>query len=729
MPNYLQIRPDLFLVEQSIVKKSQPKKKDPANHIWIYDRSGSMYGLLNGLVNDLKEKSRTLAVGDSLTLGWFSSEGEYNFILKGFRIASDADYEILDTVLDKNKSTLGTTCFSEILDSTEQVIEDLSVLSSNFSLCFFTDGYPVVRNYNKEIERIFSAVSKLNGKINSALMVGYGNYYNKSLLTEMAEKIGGAVTHSESLSEFKTYLDLFIKDSYGCQSKILLHLDCPTDLSWGTVFTVQGNKVILLNQESGAVKFSPSDEVVDSIYTLTSKKPIRADAVTLTQKDVSKKGAHEPLVRGLYAAAMVMCQKGKTDVAMDIVAAVGDVGLVDVLTNAYTPMEYGVAEKELVSAALNTSSRYVKGYKKDYLPDPEAYCLLDALDTLSADPQAYFYPRHELFEYKRVGVKAEQVDATPDFEAEPEVKVSVSDLVWNSKMLNLSLRARIPGKIRLTGSYKKLGLNKDYPTHVYRTYTLVKDGFLNMKSLPVSLSFSSFVEFQDNGLIGLGLKYISDKVYLVELDKVPVINRGMAEGRTSAVALADLIIAEYGFKGKLKSLKYYKDKEVGDSTEKVGVFAGLSDEQVTYLEKFYVTKNGFSPPVEKEEPKDFYSAKEFEVKVKGLSSFPKVEDVETKLLANKKLTTADQLVAAGIQAYKGSGVANKDKQTRIEWLNEAITDCSIQQRKVSREIQETKFAVLLAKKWFSEFKTREENVLEHKGHVLTFSLREVSVPY
>ena len=179
--SYVQIRPDLFLACQPHEKPKQAAQavKPPVNHIWIYDRSGSMYSLLSGLVRDLKDLSRSLKVGDTLTLGWFSSERDFNFMIKGFKITGDSDYALLDKLLDQNSRTLGTTCFSDILADTKQVVQDLKIFSSTFALSFFTDGYPVVSNYNREVEAIFSAIKNLQGDISSALLVGYGYYYNK----------------------------------------------------------------------------------------------------------------------------------------------------------------------------------------------------------------------------------------------------------------------------------------------------------------------------------------------------------------------------------------------------------------------------------------------------------------------------------------------------------------------------------------------------------------------
>jgi hypothetical protein len=718
---HVKIRNDLFLVQHSPAKA---KRSAPVstNHLWLFDRSGSMYGLLHSLIHDLKGLVRTLKPSDTVTLGWFSGPREYNYIVKGFKIANDADYVTLDKMLDKHASTVGMTCFSEILASTKQVIEDLSVFSKTFSLVFLTDGYPTVPSYNKEVETIFKAVTDIRGSISSALLVGYGNYYNRPLMTDISERLGAALTHSEGIKDFRSAVDGFLKDS-GKSAKVKVALDIPYakgTSKYPVAFSIAESGVNILAQDTGVVYAPEGAEV----YVLSNVRPASSAEITPREKDVRHSSDLEDLIKGVYGASYILCQLGKTDQAMEALATLGDVYLIDALTNAYTPSEYGVAEKKILHAINDPDGRYFKGWKKNYLPPVDAYCLLDVLDELLDDGKALFYPYHKSFDYKRIGVKAEASEDTPKFRADP-VGVPISSLVWNSTKLNLSVAARITGKIHLIGEASKYGFSDDYPTWVHRNYALVKDGFLNVKTLPVSLSEETFTSLRSRGLIDSTERYIPDGIYDLHLDVVPVINRAMAEGKTSATELADKVRKEYELKGILKSLKYFKDEEVGDDTEKVGVFASLNDEQIAFLESNHIGKNGFSPKVAKGESTDFYYAKSFEIKVKGLSSFPKVSDVQDKIKAGKKLTVADTFVHAGIDLYEKSGMQKQEKEVRVAWLTIKIASLLKEQRAVSRAIQETKFAVLLAKSWFKEFQTREDNVLTVGDLTYTFALREV----
>ena len=146
MPQYVPISDSLNLVEQEVKVNKTVLKKECINYLWIYDRSGSMHGLLPELTQQLVSLSKLLGKGNSLSLGWFSGEGSFSWVFKGFRIVDNTDYKILEKSIKDHSSSLGTTCFSEILNDVDVVINDLSVLSKLFSFSFFTDGYPVVNN-------------------------------------------------------------------------------------------------------------------------------------------------------------------------------------------------------------------------------------------------------------------------------------------------------------------------------------------------------------------------------------------------------------------------------------------------------------------------------------------------------------------------------------------------------------------------------------------------------
>ncbi len=728
---YIEINDKLYLVEQEVTKKGGKEVKIPKglNHIFIYDRSGSMYGVLDTLIVDLKARLRTVPNGDTVTIGYFSSPGEFRFPLKGLKVSGKADFASIDKILDANSTTLGSTCFSEILDDTKQVVKDLKPLGNGFALCFLTDGYPTVYPYETEVKAIKTAITNVAGEIASSLLVGYGNYYNKELLSDMASQLSGALIHSSKLSDFPTAYQKFMDKSRDSEPKMLVELLVKPASEGGAVFSLSGGTVNLYSVENGAVAFSPTKNSNENIYILSDKKPKNGVQVLCRQgvltSDVDQ--SNESFVKAMYAAAYVLTQRTKTDVALEALSILGDKAAIDRVNNAFTNAEYGAAEQGILEAIGSPQKRYASGCVANYLPKPDAFCLLDALDLLTNDEEAEFYPYHDDFEYNKIGVGTKTKGEFPKFEAKKDARVPMTGLVWNDTKLNLSIRAKIDGTIDLGKGAKKVGLESTFDTFVWRNYTLVKDGFLNVQRLPVTLSKASYDRFLAEGVIDAEHnRHYKGRCYTLNLDRVPVINRQIANGKTSAKTLCENTFNEMKFMANLKALNFVRG-EIEPLSER-GLGLNLTDTQEEFLKEKGVTKSGFNPPTEKLEATDFYMAKEFEVKIKGLSSLPKVDEVKTKVASKKALTVSGQLVADGLhESERVLKLAGSKKEDRLNELDFFIRSQKTQLGKVRGEIQRTKFSIILAKKWFDEFTSREDNKLTIDGNEFTIGVREVKV--
>lgn len=721
---HLKVKEGLYLVEQPVPATPETTKivATNVNHIWLYDRSYSMSSDLSQLASDLIAKAKQVPEGDTVTLGWFSGEGQHNFILKGFKIGSKTDWKILELAVTENKSPVGCTCFSEILASTEQVVKDLSVFSDVYALMLLTDGYPVVSNYKREIENIFKAIDRIEGKISAALMVGYGDYYNKELMAQMAEGFGGSLTHCSKLPDIGISLEAFVKQSQELAPKVEVKLLTDTAKD-DLVFTVRDGSVSLHTiADNNTVKVSPKRKGDLKVFILTKGVPATSTEVILTEDVISRPTAKESLVQGAYAAAYLLTQQTKTDQALDVLAVLGDKHLIDGVNNAFTNADYGKAENRIKSAVFSPKAgRLVEGYVKDYLPKEDAFCLVDVLNTLMADDEAYFYPHHQDFSYRRIGPKTIVEDGYPTFTADSNVKCPLNSLTWNSEKLNLSVLARIGGTIELPSGHEKLGLAKDYPTFLFRNYTIVRDGFLNTTTLPISASKQTLEELQKHGLI----TKTDGEVVTLDLTVVPVMNRAMANGRTSATDLCKAVMREIELKGIMKALNSLR-KELDDSETSGTVF---TEAQQEFLTKVGVRKDGsYSPPTLPSESNDSYLAKSFDVKVKGYSTLPSVSDVRKKVESGKSLNGPGLLVQAGLNLFEQKVESSATKQLKLAVVDDLIKKTKPELFKVRNYIQTTKFAVILGKKWFDEFSSREENTLTIDGVQYTLELKEVSVP-
>lgn len=723
---YLEIKKDLFLVQQEIIKEKIEEVAQSTNHIWIYDRSFSMCRELKQLTEDLIVRARSVPVGDTLTLGWFSSETKFNWIVKGYKITEEKDYINLEKAIRNNNNPIGQTCFSEILNNTQTVVDDLKMYSDNFALCFFTDGYPVVSNYNKEMETIFSALTELNKQISSILFVGYSNYYNKQLMVKMTETAGGALIHADNLTSFNVALSNFVEGAQNNENKIEVEIDYP--VVDGVLFGLNDATINLYAEREGKIFFTPTKNETDNIYFLTSE--LKGNETKLVLDDET--AFTDDFVGPAYASAYVLTQKTKTDVALEVLNKIGDKFCMERVNNSFTPEEYGNAEKTLKMAAFSSEDRFLEGRVENYLPDENAPCLLDVIDLLMEDENAYFYPYHPAFSYRKITQKTVQKKGYPEFITD-NPRCSFNKLSWNKTKLNLSVEAHINGHIELTEGYEKVGLEKIFPTFKTRNYSIVKDGFLNIKIVPANISENTFNSLKEIDVIQDEV-YSEDKIYNLNLYRVPVINRSIAKD-TNGTDLCHKMLQQIELESKLKALKYYK-KSLEEGKEP----SNILEEQVAFLEKHGVVRGGFNPPTEAQVSEDTYHAIEFKIKVAKHSSIPSVKDVFKKRAAiekeraekpeskwKKKFTPSELILNEGVKMFEQSGVANMEDTVKTAWLDSKIKELKKELFTVRSSVQRKKFAVILSKKWFDEFESRDHNKLTVKEKEFTFDVREVSV--
>lgn len=729
MPKYVPLNNGLVLVEQEIKTKKVVTKKEPVNHIWIYDRSGSMWGLLSELCDQLIVLSKKLPKGDSLSLGWFSGEGDFNWIFKGFRIVDNADYKSLETVIKKNSTTRNITCFSEILSNTDTVINDLSVLSKTFSFNFFTDGYPVVSNYQRELTNIFSAINKIKGRIHTAMFIGYGCYYNKQLMAEMAEKLGAMLIHSSKIKEYTDHIIKLVALSGTSEPKEEVDPIVNSPLA---IFSINDQGVVVLSIDGDKIFVAPEKGKPVKLYYVTNEKPNTKSWKKVDVDSIDFGTSEDSFARAIYAAALIMSQQTKTDMAMEVIGKAGDKAIIDKLNNAFMVEEFGDAE-ELINKAVNDASfRFTLGRDTNYLPKADAFCVYDALNLLTEDSDAAFYPFHEKFSYEKIGVKASEKEGYSKFVADKTSKCPFNTLIWHESRLNLSVQTSIKGTVELQDVEDKtaaqMGFTSPYPVFVYRTYTFVKDGHTHTKVFYLTSSKVTYKKFKNEGII-IDDDFMQTGTYAVDLGKLPAINRVLAGDEISGTELCKDVLAMQRLKGKIKALKWLKNDVLG---EKVETPATFTEEQATFLREngILVERGGvYSPPTDKAEATDYYMAKTFDIKLKGLASLPSVNAVMKKITANKNRTPSESLVEAGLTLWNSEKAKLIDETSINRWFTDILEEKQKELKILRSKVQKVKMAIILGRKWFDEFISREDCELVVDNVKCIFELGEEKAGY
>jgi len=729
MPKYLSLTNNLYLVEQELKKFNKIQKKEPNNYIWVYDRSGSMHYFLPDLCSQLIDLTKTLPKQSILSLGWFSSEGDFDWVFKGFKITETSDYAILEKSIRQHSSSRSTTCFSDILQDIDTVIKDLSVMSKTFSLSFFTDGYPVVSNYSNELNKIFNAIKKVKPCFKTVSIVAFGAYYNKELLSQMAEKFGAILIHSSSIKDYTRSINNLINLTENVDPKEEVEPLFQTTLA---IFTITDQGVVLLSPDDGKLYVSPSKGKPVKIYYLTTERPNTKswDKIDISTIDFSS--TDDPISKAVYGAALVMSQQTKTDIAIEIIGKAGDKAIIDKLNNAFMVEEFGEAEGNISSAVVDVSARFTGGRDANYLPKADAFCVYDALNMLTEDPEAAFFPYHEKFAYEKIGVKSSEKDGYSKFSADKTSKCPFNTLVWHESRLNLSVQTSIKGTIELRDingvTPDKMGFSKIYPTFVFRNYTFVKDGHTHTKIFYLTSSDASYKKFKNEGIV-IDDDFKNSKVYAVDLGKLPAINRILAGDNISGIELCKNVIAEQKLKAEIKAYKWLKTDVLGEEEIKTETF---TQEQAAFLKEngILVDRGGvYSPPTDKADPVDFYMAKTFDIKLAGMASLPTVKKVMEKIASNKARTPVEALLEVAITNWTSHKASLKDRKAISDWFETTTKEKQKELKKVRTGIQKTKMAVILGRKWFKEFTSRDNCELVVDNIKCGFELGEEKVGY
>lgn len=735
---HVSIKPDLTLIEVPVDAPAvEAKVTAGRNNIFIADRSGSMSYSINALMDHIAREVKALPAGDYVSVAWFSGEGQYRCPVKNHRITENPnDLTPIIKTIDGLRSTVGLTCFSEVLTDLDSVINESAAFGSAYSLIFLTDGCPVVSNYQAEIQRINAAIDRVKGKVDSALLVGYGDYYNKALMADMAQRIGGALVHADDVSSFAASLNSFLTATAENAGRVSVDLPIRTDAN-DIVFSLSGKQVVTHQPKDGKVEFSLRRSGGNRVFMLVSGKAIPATSkpVALVGQADLQKESNASIVRGLYAAAFSLAQRIRNDLAIDVLGLLGEKSLVDTVSAAYTPSDCGRAEASIQTAMYFPKERHRAGFVPNCVPKDDAFSVLDLLDLVSDDDGARVFTEHEDFVYKRVGAKTIPREGYPEFTPNREAGSPLTGLTWNDSRLNLSIGVRIDGHVALQGDPAAHGFATNYPTFITRNYTIIRDGNLNVTRLPMRVSQETFAKLAAEGVI-LAKTYDPASIYTLNLAAIPLVNRAIAKGKTSAADLCAAAIDELRLEARIKTFKWAKSQLDPDGN-KLKQATAMTPAQEAYLETQGIGAFGFSPPVDKADPTDQYTAKTFELKIKGFSSLPKIEEVQAKLAAldeakkdptkkAKPLTPSQEIIAEALAVYDQDKKRSGTKAL-LALMDSRIKSAQAELRQVRSKIQRTKFGVVLGQRWFDELATRENAKIEHDGYEFTFSLKEKQI--
>jgi hypothetical protein len=699
---YIKIKDDLFF-NMLQVKELEKKKieTEPQNQFLIFDRSGSMYYYLDDLINVAKKYCRNLPDGSTVSLGYFSGRDQYNLSVP-YTLKKEENSVIV--TLDTFKEAIGLTCFNQILNKVNEIAGKSSGKSSLF---FFTDGCHNTGGYKKDIELELKEWTKY---AQISMFVGYG-YIDRDMMSFMASTTDGSFVHLSDFIHFEQTLEDFgiaVEDSSPTVPVEILTNEKIIPIS------LSGKSIIEYTMEDRVVKFKPSKSGFKGLFFLT-KSSINGSE-ELDKLEITAE-------RGLRGLAYVHSQKNDVNTSLEILSFIQDKYLIQQLYNSIAPEEFSSAEHKIRQSIFSPKHRYLEGQVANFLPDPNAFCVLDAINILAQDSTAKMYTRDKDFDYVKIGKGTEQLDGS-NIQYPDDLSVSLNNIVMNQKRLNYSISTSAQATVNLdpknfknepytVEDLKNHDISIDFPITVYRTYTIIADGRLQTKKLVVS-------DLSKETLNTLGpiLNRRSDGKYILDLTTLPIINKSYIH-MTSAQALATKIWEEKLLMDQISLFNFYKKETEEKLGKKSLKQTDLSEEAAQFLAKHCYVKNGsYNPPVKAITENDQYDAYSFEIKVEG---FTKVQasSVIKKLEEQKNTTPREQIVKEAYTRYRNDKKFQVSGELLLKNIEDKLNDLNKELKNTRKDIQLSKFAIILGNKGkMDEFESRENMSLVAEASTL-----------
>jgi uncharacterized protein YegL len=721
------------LYSQSIEKQQALPQVTGVNYYVVVDVSGSMSGELHKIRAQLKNKvSSLLRDDDTLTIVWFSSDSQCGVLKENVKVTNLVQLNDLHAAIDRFLKPMSCTAFRKPLELVKSIIDNYGSSNPNV-LIFLTDGY----NNDCSWKDVMQNLSVLNGSLASSMFVEYGYYADSSRLSEMASLVGGEKVTSSSFDDYDSAFTRKLSTPLLSTKKIKVALDKTPSRDF--VYSIDNGEVILYSIVDGHVLVGQDIDKV--YYTIDGSGNTNAP-------------------QAMYALAFLLSDKMRVEDTEDVLSSIGDVRMINMYANAFGKQKLFEFKSELKKCIYDDSYRFNEGMNTSHMIDDEKYCVVELIEDLQ-DHGALFHPLSEHFEYNRISAAMEDKDEFTDEQKQlvenassvneleailekikkenfklkfvPNNKnkgYTFDDLVYHEDRANISVRVRIDGHVMLPNNEYGIDIVN---TFVYRTYNIIKDGIVNITKIPVSfvgnIGFNLSSRLFSNGV----MVFVPDpnsNIMVIDFSSLPTINRSMYKNM-SAVKLAKLSFDLCRMQAMNKVFKASKDSKSVSMVEKYG------EEATNWLNGLGFTDfSGFSPKLKKAEPKDSYVAIELLVKIKGLSSLPKVDDVVKKVATGKPLTISESLINEAIFDYNTmirltESLKKSNPGVCDDFIAAKVKEVNDNKKNLMREISKQKFSMILSRKWFHEFKSMDENtidiVVDGKTVAVTFEYAETTI--
>jgi hypothetical protein len=663
------------------IPKSEAAITNPTNYFFITDLSGSMYGVQNELRETLKSIKNLIGPKDTFSLAYFSSYGDYNWICKGASASAG-----LDKLIEQNVYVRGLTCFTQVLDSLKITVADVNALtgSSNDVLFFLTDGYPNDRSPEREILNISK---ELRGLFSEKRIVGYSLYYNRQLLLEMAERMGGVFNHISDFKEVKKNASSIVANKK--QVKII-NLPSVYDLVW----QVTSDDII------------PLDSSTPKIEAIVSDKKSELYAVNLNELDsLPDDQLNSP--NFVYSLAYMLSQKNKANLGVNILRMANDHNNAKMLRKAFTTLQKGQAENNLKNLAISATE-----ISNIYVPNTMPLATFmkhinNNLGKISIDMANS--------KYRSISRKGSDVSMVKFVINEDHARIV--GITGNENRANVSFLTARKGMITeivdedLRNRVEEYNKNSSTPIKfpieatTYRNYTFIANGDFNFENFTLidPVKPNEFINVNPNEVIDL----VDENITNVNISEFSKLYKTLIEEKAHASVLRMYIKAHSPQKNLVDKRVERYDEDGAKLLEEMGL-----DYEMRYAPK---TEGKL-----KDVNADFIPFVELTAQLKGAATISASASYK-KYNENKKPNVGDAICWEHFKNYDKK-LSDLGAETFVQFCQKTLEGVEDTVDFISQKISSLKFYLMTTNSWFVGVDKSDE--FEYDG--LVFKTKEVN---
>jgi len=655
------------------------------NQFLIFDRSGSMGGYMDDVIDSAMAYCNSLPDGSNVSVGYFSGVGEYNvsipYVLK-------KELNGITKTLNTYRETCSLTNFIEVLEKVNQTVEKSKEKASLF---FFTDG---CHNSGGSFSKVIDVLKEWKEYAEISMFVGYG-YIDRDNMMEMAKVTEGSFIHLDKFTDFKEVLHDFGISVDELSPTIEVDLSAFNTNKDLSVVAISGKNIVTYYpDENNKIKYRPGKTGYKGVFFLSES----------TNNQIITSNLSMPITdeRGVRALAYSLSQRNNVpDASLLLNNLIEDKYLFRLLYNSISPDEFAKAEGKIKKSVFSTKERYKEG-KAFYVVDRNAFCVLDAINVLMEEESVLLYPYDKDFTYERISKKTEQQDGSK-ISYDKTAGVKINDIVMNKERINISINTYSKGYVNIDPAYfklnpytkedlVKLGLPEEVEVSAFKNYSIIADGRLKTNKLvltglsPTAIdALSEYITLRD------------DNKYVLDLEELPLVNNNYIKSQ-SAAELCGFTWTDKMYTDSLSVCNFLHKELTASISQAVPKSKQFTVEQEEFLKKHcYIKGDSYQPPVKTVKGEDVYSAYKFTIDIKGFSKVS-TKDVIKKVREGKEPTQRESLVSFYYNLINKMLEPILETTDKLDLLNKLISDMKKAQKEIRTFLQASKFAVILLNK-------------------------------